>query len=48
MDHLTTRTVGPKVIEEMGRELQIMINTCTEPGTKNEVFLPESWSVLNR
>ena len=27
-----------------GRELKTMISTCT----KNEVFLPESWSVLNR
>jgi hypothetical protein len=48
VDYLTTRTVGPKVIEAMGKELKIMINTCTKPGTKNEVFLPESWSVLNR
>ena len=48
VDHLTNRTVGPKVLEEMGRGLKIMINTCTKPSTKNEVFLPESWSVLNR
>ena len=37
-----------KVIEEMGKELKTTISTCTKPGTKNEVFLPESWSVLNR
>ena len=33
-----------RVIEEMGREAKTTISTCT----KNEVFLPESWSVLNR
>jgi hypothetical protein len=33
-----------RVIEEMGRELKTTISTCT----RNEVFLPESWSVLNR
>ena len=37
-----------KVIEEIGEELKTTINTCTKPGTKNEVFLPEGWSVLNR
>ena len=37
-----------KVIEEMGKELKTTISTYTKPGTKNEVFLPESWSVLNR
>ena len=48
VDYLTDRTVGPKAIEEMGKELKTTINTCTKPGTKNEVFLPEGWSVLNR
>ena len=33
-----------RVIEEMRREAKTTISTCT----KNEVFLPESWSVLNR
>ena len=48
VDHLTSRTVGPKVMEEVGRALKVIVNTCTYPGTKNEVFLPESWVVLNR
>ena len=48
VDHLTSRTVGPKVMEEVGRALKIIVNTCTYPGTKNEVFLPETWVVLNR
>ena len=45
---MTHTTVGPKVLEKVGKELKILINTCTKPGTKNEVFLPERWSVRKR
>ena len=48
MDYLTSMTVGPKVMEEVARALKTIVNTCTRPGTKNEVFMPEAWAVLNR
>ena len=47
-EYLTQRTVGPKVLEKVGRELKILINRLTKPGTKNEVCLPKGWSVLKR
>jgi hypothetical protein len=48
VDYLTSMTVGPKVMEEVARALKTIVNTCTRPGTKNEVFMPEAWAVLNR
>ena len=36
------------MLEKVGKELKILIKTLTKPGTKNEVFLPEGWSVLKR